>query len=166
MTQECGCAYVALRALVRLERLDGATVPLDASLELAERAEADCQMLLQCETCRQRSLALFSATALSTCVLDWLRRSWQLDSCGEADHRPPQIALGDYNLDPADAETLSRELMALRLSHIANVMTSLRATISTLGAVPAQACLGVVQANLQQLRDYIHRVRIVSSASN
>lgn len=165
MATDCSCGLVALRSLMRLEQLDGVAVPLDRSLELAERAEADCQALLQCETCRQQSFALFSVTALSACVVDWLRRSWRLDGCDDSVHHPLQISLGDYNLESADAEILGRELMALRLSNLVKVVASLETTVATLGTAQAGACLDVVQSNLQQLRDCVQRVRDISSAS-
>ncbi|KAH7048231.1 hypothetical protein B0J12DRAFT_740967 [Macrophomina phaseolina] len=155
---ECGCALVALRALARLEQLEGTAVSLGMSLEVAERAEADCLTVLHCERCRQRRFALISATALSASVVDWLQRSWQLDS-SVPERLPAHISLGDYQLEAADAEALSRELMALRLSYLSKVMGSLKAAITTLGAAQAEICLDVVHAKLQQLRDCTQAVK-------
>lgn len=159
---QCGCALLALRALARLEQLEGNPVPLDVSLELAERAEADCLAVLRCGSCRQRRFALISVTILGAYVVDWLQRSWHLDD-NDLDRPPAQLSLGDYSLDPADAETLSRELMALRLSHLAKVMDSLEDAIT---AAQVDACLSVVNTKVEQLRDCMQRVRALSAADH
>ncbi|OJD31019.1 uncharacterized protein BKCO1_5300020 [Diplodia corticola] len=164
MATNCSCTLSALRVLMRVEQLEGSAVPLERSLELMESSEVGCMTVLNCERCRQHRFSLASVTVLSACIIEWVRRTWLGDDGSACAAR---ISLGNYDLDPTDAEMLSRELMALQLSHFSKVMALLKAALGTLEAGgPAESFLDIVHANLQQLRDYTQRIRALAAASD
>ncbi|KAK7519260.1 uncharacterized protein IWZ02DRAFT_380251 [Phyllosticta citriasiana] len=165
----CGCTLSALRVLMHIEQLEGTAVALETLLELMESAEVNCLTVLDCETCRQQRFPLASVTVLSACVIDWVRRGWlgeENDNTNDNnnDNDKARISLGGYDLDPADAETLSRELIALRLSPFSKLMAVLSGALSSLRSAQMDACLEIVQANVQQLRECAQRIKTLSAS--
>ncbi|KAL1390213.1 hypothetical protein HDK64DRAFT_252955 [Phyllosticta capitalensis] len=61
------------------------------------------------------------------------------------------MSIGSYHLDWADAATLLRELVSLRLGNLSEVMVSLESAIVGLGSAADPACLDAVRVNLHQL---------------
>ncbi|KAK7530962.1 uncharacterized protein J3D65DRAFT_607175 [Phyllosticta citribraziliensis] len=177
INNNCGCTLSALRVLMHIEQLEGTAVALETLLELMESAEVNCLMVLDCETCRQQRFSLASVTVLSTCVIDWVRRGWLGEENDNTDNDEnsatntnnidkARITLGSYDLDPADAETLSRELIALRLSPFSKLMALLNGALSSLRSGQTDAYLEIVQANVHQLRDCAQRIKTLSAAPN
>ncbi|KNG49184.1 hypothetical protein DDE82_007906 [Stemphylium lycopersici] len=77
---DCGCAFLALRTLARVEELTTSSqVPLETALQVTSAAERPSLAVLSCERCRQQRLPLTAITILCAHLVDWLCRLWNLD---------------------------------------------------------------------------------------
>ena len=77
---DCGCAFLALRTLARVEELTSSQVPLETAFQVTSAAERPSLAVLNCERCRQQRLPLTAVTILCAHLVDWLCRLWNLDN--------------------------------------------------------------------------------------
>jgi hypothetical protein len=161
---DCGCAFLALRALARVEEYTTSSqVPLETAFQVTSEAERPCLAVLSCERCRQQRLPLTAVTILCAHLVDWLCRLWHLHdedtaepstdtstttttstspsntNTAESPHsaQPWKFSLGNYDLAADEADALSNELMTLRLTGFSAVLGSLEAALVTSG--PSQS---------------------------
>ncbi|KAF1934437.1 uncharacterized protein M421DRAFT_121091 [Didymella exigua CBS 183.55] len=160
-TNTCGCTLSVLHTLMRVEQFGTGTLDLPKSLELLEDAELRCRVLLNCATCRTRRFSLSSVTVVCITIVDWVRKEWFPDDLinGCTDHI---VSLGPYELDPADTEILSRELMSLQLSHFSDVVDLLQSALSNMKSIPTERCFSLVFAQLRQLQELARRNSLLS----
>ncbi|CAN9154213.1 unnamed protein product [Alternaria alternata] len=157
---DCGCAFLALRTLVRVEEVTTSSqVPLETAIQVTSSVEQPCLTVLSCERCRQQRLPLTAVTILCAHLVDWLCRLWNLKdedpadtstdasnanttttttSTSESRHAtlPWKFSLGNYDLAEDEADALSNELMTLRLTGFSAVLGSLEAALITSGPTP------------------------------
>jgi len=164
-TTTCGCTLSVLHTLMRVEQFGTGPTDLPKSLELLEDAEVRCRALLDCNTCRTRRSSLSSVTVVCITIAEWVCKQWLPGDLikGSTDHI---FSLGPYDLDPADAEILSRELMSLQLSHFSDVMNMLQRALSTMKSVPTDRCFGLVSGQLRQLQELARRISLVSGPAS
>ncbi|KAG9186926.1 hypothetical protein G6011_10034 [Alternaria panax] len=157
---DCGCAFLALRALARVEEVTTSSqVPLETAIQVTSSAEQPCLTVLSCERCRQQRLPLTTVTVLCAHLVDWLCRLWNLKDEDAADtstdasntnttttttntsesrhtNQSWKFSLGHYDLADDEADALSNELMTLRLTGFSAVLGSLEAALVTSGPSP------------------------------
>jgi hypothetical protein len=87
---DCGCAFLALRTLARIEELTTSSkeVPLEIALEVTCSAERPSLAVLSCEHCRQQRLPLTTVTILCAHLVNWLCRLWNLADDDDAQASP------------------------------------------------------------------------------
>ena len=161
---DCGCAFLALRTLARVEELTTSSqVPLETALQVTSAAERPSLAVLSCERCRQQRLPLTAVTILCAHLVDWLCRLWNLDDEDAAEtstdasstttatttantsnttenqyaNQSWKFSLGSYDLAADEADALSNELMTLRLTGFSAVLGSLEAALVTSGPSPS-----------------------------
>ncbi|RMZ67961.1 hypothetical protein GMOD_00004051 [Pyrenophora seminiperda CCB06] len=154
---DCGCAFLALRTLARVEELTTSSrVPLETALQVTAAAERPSLAVLSCERCRQQRLPLTAVTMLCAHLVDWLCRLWNLSDEDATEpstdtsstnatttpnsqhvtphtNQPWKFSLGSYHLAADEADALGNELMILRLTGFSAVLGSLEAALVTSG---------------------------------
>jgi hypothetical protein len=155
----CSCTLSAVRVLMRIEQLVEETkVGLETYLQVMEDAENRCYTVLNCAACCQRRLSLASVTVVSATITEWVQGAQQLAGGSLS----PSVSLGDKQLEGADADILTRELLRLQLDHFVKVLARLESTLSATRLAHTAAYQDVVRAKMEDLQECRRRVLIGS----